>query len=497
MMRLVKNGLMFGNLYEVNSAALVERYNRALEHLIGRRMALTEFHIDISGYSPEIGHEFGDDLYLNPQGCNRMFILLSTDQKTAPLLGSQFSTSRSILRQYIDENEDQLFALTAREAVAGELLNSVFSIENPADLLNINRIDVEADTVQSHLAEAGQLRGQIETFLNTGDAWWDDVLIANMIELAKRTGDIQRNPVELKTKSFTQGNYFTGHFGGVYVFRDAAKPTIIARDNIDGLHDLPIKNILTFEDRDGIANFLRDEGLSELIVQRKNDKSAAIIKQKIDFIAISRAAELGDDLSGITRRNIRRLERKYGQDMPKEFYGLMDYWRWASMGGAVPRMGPDHPAFFYALRGSAHADRDLVNMLLSDLSRMDFRQLFICHKPLFYEAYRGWPDAKKDYVSKFLAAEYAVDKAGAREALFGPEPSMAEPMPEPMAPVKNRAKLGKDGLPRMSNPWGTPTVQDGVVVVKPFGKKRGGMREELGWDKGHYRGPNKGKNRGK
>jgi len=37
------------------------------------------------------------------------------------------------------------------------------------------------------------------------DAWWDDVLIAEMIELAKRTGNIQRNPVELKTQSYTQG----------------------------------------------------------------------------------------------------------------------------------------------------------------------------------------------------------------------------------------------------------------------------------------------------
>ena len=35
MMRLIKAGLMYGNLFEVNSAALVERYNRALKHLTG------------------------------------------------------------------------------------------------------------------------------------------------------------------------------------------------------------------------------------------------------------------------------------------------------------------------------------------------------------------------------------------------------------------------------------------------------------------------------
>jgi hypothetical protein len=34
--------------------------------------------------------------------------------------------------------------------------------------------------------------------------------------------------------------------------------------------------------------------------------------------------------------------------------------------------------------------------------------------------------AKKTYVADFLAREYQVDKEGAREALFGPEPKMDE-----------------------------------------------------------------------
>lgn len=503
MMRLVKNGLMFGNLVEIKSSALVERYNRALEHLIGRTTELTEFHIDISGYSPEIGHEFEDDLYLNPKGCNRMFILLSTDQKTAPLLNSQFSTSRSILRHYIEENEDQLFALTAREAVAGELMNSVFSMENPQDLLHINQIDIEADTIQEHVAEANLLGGHIEKFMTEDDAWWDDVLIAEMIELAKRTGNIQRNPVELKTQSYTQGNYYTSHFGGVYVFRDTQTPTVIAREMIEGLDELSIENILTFENREDIAKFLRDEGLSELIVQRPNESTASIIKQKIDFITITTAAQLGHDLKGVTRRNMRMLERRYANDMPPEFSGLMDVYRWASLGGAVPKIGPEHPAFFYALRSSQHEDRDFVNMLLSDLSRMDFRQLFICHKPLFYEAYRNWPEPKKDYVSKFLAAEYAMDKVGAREALFGEEPKMEEQAlysAEDYSETKSKREV--------KSPWGVPLIKDGVVQVKsrrddddddddddekhPRRKRRGrGMREELDWDKKKYRGSNR------
>ena len=125
MKRLIEKGLMFGNLIEVSSPQLVERYNRALKALTGKETALSDFHIDISGFSPEIGDEFGDRLYLNPHGCNRQFILLTTSQKTAPLLHIKFSTSRDILQRFIEANERQVFALTAQDAVIGELANSV------------------------------------------------------------------------------------------------------------------------------------------------------------------------------------------------------------------------------------------------------------------------------------------------------------------------------------------------------------------------------------
>lgn len=461
MMRLVKAGLMFGNLVAVTSPALVERYNRALKHLIDKETALTEFHIDIAGYSPEIGDELGDDLYLNPKGCNQMFILLTTDQKTAPLLQSNFSTSRSIIREYIEENEDQLFALTAREAVAGELMNSVFDISSPSDLLQINQIEIEADTIQEHVAEANHLGEKIDQFMTEDDAWWDDVLIADMIELAKRTGNIHRNPVKLDSKTYRQGNYYTSHFGGIYVFRDASTPTLIAREKVEGLEDILIDQILTFDDREAIANFLRDEGLTQLIVQAQNQSTAAIIKQKIDFIIISTAAAQGHNLAGLTRQNVRLLERRFADSMPAEYHGLMEVWRWASMGGRVPKLKPDHPAFFYALRSSQHKDRDLVNMMLSDLSRLDFRQLYICHKNLFYQTYRTWSDAKKGYVVSFLSDEYVMDKVGAREALFGDEPMMVEPEPTPLpTPAKPAAKPSQKSRPKskekkpFKSPWG-------------------------------------------
>ena len=55
MKRLIERGLMFGNLIRIDSPALVERYNRALYRLTKQKTQLEDFHIDISGYSYEIG----------------------------------------------------------------------------------------------------------------------------------------------------------------------------------------------------------------------------------------------------------------------------------------------------------------------------------------------------------------------------------------------------------------------------------------------------------
>jgi hypothetical protein len=429
MMRLIQKGLMFGNLFHVGSPALVERYNRALKSLTGKTTALTDFHVDISGFAPEVGQELGDDLYLNPQGCNRQFILLSTEQKSAPLLDAKFSTSRGILRQFIEENEAQLFALTARDAVAGELVNSIYTVDKAAHLFDIRKIHVEADTTGGHVGEAQKLGAMIDEFRARDDAWWDDVLIADMITLAKKTGDVTRTPIQLKHTEFEQKNFWTSHFGGMYVFRDVAQPATISVGPKKALGKLPTELVIGFKETSKIAAFLEENQLVEPIVKAKGTNAVSILRQKLDFIIVDVAASMEADLTGMRRSDLRGLARRYAKQLPREFHQLNDLLRWAEGGGGWPRITSNDPAYFYTLRATRHPDRDLVNQLLAELAPLDVRQLFICHKQLFYDRYATWPDEKKEFVANFLEREYQVDKAGAREALFGPEDAMDEPQP--------------------------------------------------------------------
>ncbi|KIC19792.1 DUF6638 family protein [Leisingera sp. ANG-Vp] len=445
MKRLIQHGLMFGNLFHVASPALVERYNRALKHLTGKTTALTDFHVDISGFSPEIGDELGDDHYLNHAGVNRQFILLSTEQKRCPLLHVKFSTSRDILRRFIEVNERQLFALTATDAVAGELVNSVFEVSSPAKLFDIQQVRIEADTTKGTLRHADRLAELVEQFKTGEDAWFDDALIGEMIQTAEKTGDVTRNPVHLQHEVFEQANFWTAHFGGMYVFQGVEHPAVIASG--EKPEGVPLDRVFDLGQRNAIAKFLDLNGLAEPVIRARGVDGAAILRQKMGFLAVSVLTEKGRDLSGLSRADLRRLAARYADELPEEFEGLSALVRWAEGGGKWPKIRSDHPAYFYSLRAADTPERDLVNMLLAELCPHDFRQMFICHKELFYRRYRGWPETKKAYAAEFLAREYAVDKAGAREALFGHEPDM-----EGRTPALPRVR--RKGMVERVGPWG-------------------------------------------
>ena len=450
MKRLIEKGLMFGNLIEVSSPQLVERYNRALKHLTGKTTKLTDFHIDLSGFSPEIGEELNDPLYLNPNGSNRQFILLSTAQKDAPLLNIKFSTSRGILQQFVERNEAQLFALTARDAVCGELQNSVYAVDAPAKLFDIRQITVEADTIGGHVADAGKLAGLITRFRAEPDGWRDDGLISQMMELAKKTGDVTRVPISLPAMTFQQPSFWTSHFGGIYIFREVKFPAAISTLPWSSLGKVPIAQVMDLSARNQIADWLERNALVEPIVQARGMDAAAVLRQKMDFILVEAADMLGIEIGDASRTELRKVAYRLGSALPDEFLGLAAILRWIEGGGPWPRLTSENPAYFYTLRAKAGRDRDLVNMLLAELSPLDVRQLFIVHKELFYAAYARWSERKRQYVADFLEREYKVDKDGARTALFGPEPAMdAELRPQAAEGPKPARDPGA-----MVGPWG-------------------------------------------
>ncbi len=425
MRRLIERGLMYGNLVEVSSPTQVARYNAALEKLTGRRSALESFHIDLSGFSPEIGDEFGDNNYLNPNGCNRQFILLTLAQLSCPLMGAKFSTSRSILKQFIEDNRPALFALTARDAVMGELVNSVYRIDSVADLLTIRSIQVEANTPRGLVSDAQELERRVEGFLESENDWWDEEVLEEMVMLAGRVGDVLRHPLTPTETSYRKGNFFTSHLGGLYVFRDTVAPAVIYCDPDFDPASSPIPAI-SITDAGAVAEFLLSNRLVETLSDARGLDERSLLRQRQDFILVDFLAstETTGDLEKLTRDDLRIAVHRHLDALPEAFHQIAKTLGRLEQRGEWEDLAPEDPAYFYHLRASSHGDRDMVNHLLAHLTPLDVRQLFICNKERFYQTYRQWGDAKRTYVAEFLAKEYAIDKRGVRESLYGPEPGM-------------------------------------------------------------------------
>lgn len=428
MLRLIRNGLMYANLVEVSSPALVARYNRALEKLTGRRTALESFHIDMSGFAPEIGEEFGDANYLNPEGCNRQFILLSLAQMRAPLIDPHFSSSPAILRRFLAENEDELFALTSREPVVGELLNSIYRVTSLREILDLRAISVELETVGGTIAARRDLAVLVERFKSGEEAWYDDALIARMIALADRLGEGRKDPPLLNTGPFQVDSFYTAHFGGLYVFRGAGGTTVLHAGPApqgDGRADA---TLIGLHDRAAVADFLRENSLVETVFEAVDLDDVDLLRHRRGCVLIEHLARTVEGWSYSGESDLRGAAYRNVTGLPELFHTLSDRLRCREQGVDLPPLYPAHADYFYCLRARPGPLQDLVNMLLAELTPLDPRQLYICHKRAFYRIYAGWPDAMRDYVVAMLLRDYLPDKPAARLRLYGRVPRSRLPV---------------------------------------------------------------------
>ena len=64
----------------------------------------------------------------------------------------------------------------------------------------------------------------------------------------------------LKHMEFAQENFWTAHFGGVYIFQSSGRQAAITSAPKEPLGDLPITRTYHMSERNRIAQFLEDNG---------------------------------------------------------------------------------------------------------------------------------------------------------------------------------------------------------------------------------------------
>ncbi len=425
MKRLLEAELIYGRLLPVDEPHLVERYNKALDGFGMRRTGLSSFRIDMTGFSPEIADELGDRDYLDPNRVNRRFVIMTPEQVNLPVVHTSFSNTAALMHEFFSANARAINAITIRDALYGEIEDSVSVVNDIDDLLSINEVRFKVLSAEDMLGKAGELRGLVDRLKTVPNAWADDAMLNRMVELAKQTGDIRQNALVPDQLVFRHEAYWANHFGGVYVFLDDKTTTVICDPTVPGFRrSRPWQvSYIALDDHKRIFDFLASTKRLELpraswvepsgLFQHRADMTVAGLINQADPTAdlekadriwlqtwMHRNAALvaGDGTYPFLQEAVRALaatgEIKIGEVAPERRFLLV-------------RAAPDHP------------DQWLVNRLISQMVPYDFVSRFVFDKQGFYAAYEQYSEKFREYVVTTLTRTYLQDKAAFRRKLYG------------------------------------------------------------------------------
>ena len=426
MQRLQSSRLIWGNLHPVDEPHLVERYAKAMRAFGLSMPDLERFEIDMTGWSKDVADALGDADYLNPGGVNRRFIILSPFQARLPVVHSSFSNTNELMAEFFRENARVINALTIKDVIYGEIEDSIARVSSMEDLLAIEEVTFRVLSADDTVRKAAELRALVDRLETEPDAWRDDAMLARMVDLAGDTGDIRRKELVPDRLVFRHRTFWSSHFGGLYVFHDADRITVIGDPSAPGFRrSRPWQvSYLDIADADRVFNFLAQSGRLELPRQSWIEPSGYLVHRAAMAVrALMVEADPSTDLDRLTDSQVARFLRERrdlvqaegtlpfikGAQAALHEKGLLDANR-ISEGGRrflVVRARPDHE------------DRWLVNRLIAEYVPHDFVSTFVFHKPLFYRRYAQMGDGQRAHVVKTLEDEYVSDKRALRRRLYG------------------------------------------------------------------------------
>lgn len=424
---LLKHDLIYGRLMEITQDYLIERYRKAMVGFGLKPTKLKKLSIDMTGFSPEVAEEMGDESYLDPMGVNRRFIILSPDQENLPVVHTKYSNTAWLMHRFFKDNARALHAVTIKDALYGEIDDPVSKVEDIEDLLSIEEVKFEVKSADSLLSDANELRSLVDHFEVSEDAWRDDDLLNKMVSLARKTGDIRNNTLVPEHLVFEQGSYWANHFGGVFVFRDGRNTTIICDSKAPGFRKSRPWQVsyIDIGNHKQIFEFLRTTQRLQL-PHIKWTKHSDLYDHRIEMVVrdLLRMESVEIAFDTLSETPIRSWIRENGGLIDKD--GRMNFYRKMMRllddVGKISKHELDEKEWLMLSRATPdHDEKWLINRLLSRLNPSDFVSRFIFDKQGFYETYQTYePHFKEQVVSK-LKSTYLEDKATLRERLYQTE----------------------------------------------------------------------------
>ena len=424
MKRLIENKLMFGSLLPIEEPHLLERYNAALQSFGLPKTKLERIQVDMTGFSPEVAKELDDWEYMDPLGINRRFIILTPQQADLPVVHTSFSNTEELMYQFYKENARALNALTIKDVIFGEIEDSVFDVESIDDLLAIEQVEFKVSTAAGVLGKTAQLKVLMDRLVKEPNAWQDNTMINNMVELAKITGDIRTNALLPQSLVFRHTTFWAAHFGGIYVFNDGDQTTVISDTSAKGFKKSRPWQVayLDFENQRRILDFLISTGRVELPRGAWIERSGLLeMRYELMVAWLAMREDADTDFKKFGGRWVKRWVRDNHREVEESKTLRLLNWvfskveDWSSID--MDDIEPDR-AFLLCRANPEHPDRYLVNRLISEFLPFDFFTLFVFNKPLFYRLYEEWPDNFREFVVDHLRDNYLKNRRRARNKLY-------------------------------------------------------------------------------
>ncbi|MEM6462297.1 MAG: DUF6638 family protein [Pseudomonadota bacterium] len=422
---LVEHDLIFGQMMEIAEPHLIGRYNKALKAFGLPETKLGSFRIDMTGFSPEIAEELGDQQYLDPNAVNRRFIILTPAQERLPVVHTSFSNTGALMHEFFEANRRAINAVTIRDVLYGEIGEEVARVEDIEDLLSIQEVNFNVLTADDMLGKAEELREHCDRLLENPDAWRDDAMIQRMVDLASQTGDIRQNALVPEKVVFRHDAFWSGHFGGVFVFIDDRSTTVICDPKAPGFRrSRPWQvSYIPLDDHELIYEFLKRSNRIELPDRSWIDASG-YLDHRTDMLLMSLIHELDTDVrfdrvDPIWLQTwVHRNARAVAADGRYPFLQAAE--RQLRAEGTYKTEDADPAHRFMLIRAQPdHEDRWLTNRLLSNLVPADFVSRFVFDKQGFYGHYETYSEDFQAHVVKTLVNTYLRDKRGFRRRLYG------------------------------------------------------------------------------
>jgi hypothetical protein len=404
---LIEHGLMYGGLKRVDEPHLVCRYNKALEALRLAPTALESFHIDATGYSPEIAHERGDEHYLDPRGINRLFILLGPEQHDMPIIRAEFSAEQIVLRRFMQANCLAIETLTLNDAMFGEMENLIYEVEKPADILAIRKVGFDLHSVEGTLEAARRLETTVARFEADPESWRDRALMQEIVDGARHCGDIRRNCIVPAELEFAWPDVtWTSHFGGCYVLRGAGRSFLFG--DPARLTPLPA----------GVQAIALDDETAAIVALDQLDclepvnpwwlSSSGIVDHRIAMLVawILGHAGVADPAAALDERQLPRLIYQHLDLLKQDTrFRVLSELR-SALGNARGNTLPLAEGLLVRRALPEHPDVWDLNRLISEFVRFDLVTLFMVNKPRFYEVYATLPPSLQRFAITAIETIY-------------------------------------------------------------------------------------------